>query len=73
MEYPTSYRTIQIDGLSIFTERPARRRADADPVGGANRHYGLNNFAHREPLDELNPLHEWVTNANDAELILRVS
>jgi hypothetical protein len=31
-----------------------------DPVGGANRHYDLNNFAHREPLDELNPLHEWV-------------
>jgi hypothetical protein len=31
-----------------------------DPVGGANRHYSLDNFPHREPLDELNPLHEWV-------------
>jgi hypothetical protein len=31
-----------------------------DPVGGANRHYDPNNFPHREPLDELNPLHEWV-------------
>jgi len=31
-----------------------------DPVGGANRHYDLNNFPHREPLDELNPLHAWV-------------
>ena len=31
-----------------------------DPVGGANRHYNLNNFPNREPLDELNPLHEWV-------------
>jgi hypothetical protein len=30
-----------------------------DPVGGANRHIDLNNFPHREPLDE-NPLHEWV-------------
>jgi len=25
VEYPTFYRTIQIDGLSIFTERPARK------------------------------------------------
>jgi hypothetical protein len=31
-----------------------------DPVGGANRHYSLDNFPNREPLDELNPLHEWV-------------
>ncbi|MFI5094913.1 MAG: hypothetical protein ACHQIK_15835 [Candidatus Acidiferrales bacterium] len=31
-----------------------------DPVGGANRHIGLNGFPHREPLDGENPLHEWV-------------
>jgi hypothetical protein len=31
-----------------------------DPVGGGNRHYDLNNFPHREPLEELNPRHEWV-------------
>lgn len=31
-----------------------------DPVGGVNRNYDSNNFPHREPLDELNPLHEWV-------------
>jgi len=31
-----------------------------DPMAGGNRHYDLNNFVHREPLDELNPLHEWV-------------
>lgn len=31
-----------------------------DPVGGANRHYNLNSFPNREPLDELNPLHPWV-------------
>jgi hypothetical protein len=31
-----------------------------DPVGGTNRHYGLDNFPNREPLDEQNPLHEWV-------------
>ncbi len=31
-----------------------------DPVGGANRHIGLNGFPHREPLDQENPLHAWV-------------
>ncbi len=31
-----------------------------DPVGGGNRHIGLNGFPHREPLDRENPLHEWV-------------
>lgn len=31
-----------------------------DPVAGANRHYNLNDFPSREPLDGLNPLHEWV-------------
>jgi hypothetical protein len=31
-----------------------------DPVGGTNRHYNLNNFPNREPLDDLNPLHAWV-------------
>jgi len=31
-----------------------------DPVGGTNRHIGLNGFPHREPLDTENPLHEWV-------------
>jgi hypothetical protein len=31
-----------------------------DPVGGNNRHIGLNGFPSREPLDRENPLHEWV-------------
>ena len=31
-----------------------------DPVGGTNRHYDLNSFPNREPLDDLNPLHPWV-------------
>jgi hypothetical protein len=31
-----------------------------DSVGGTNRHYNLNNFPNREPLDDLNPLHAWV-------------
>ena len=31
-----------------------------DPVAGMNRHYNLNNFPNREPLNDLNPLHEWV-------------
>ena len=32
----------------------------SDPVGGNNRHFGLNGFPNREPLDNENPLHEWV-------------
>lgn len=31
-----------------------------DPVGGQARNYRETNFAHREPQDDLNPLHEWV-------------
>jgi hypothetical protein len=32
----------------------------SDLVGGNNRHFGLNGFPNREPLDSENPLHEWV-------------
>lgn len=31
-----------------------------DPVAGNNRHFGLNGFPNREPLDNENPPHEWV-------------
>lgn len=31
-----------------------------DPVAGMNRHLNGDNFPNREPLDEVNPLHEWV-------------
>lgn len=31
-----------------------------DPVAGMNRHYSERNFPNREPLDDVNPLHEWV-------------
>jgi hypothetical protein len=31
-----------------------------DPMAGANRHYNVNDFPNREPLDDLNPLHVWV-------------
>jgi hypothetical protein len=31
-----------------------------DPVGGNNRHIGRNGFPNREPLDDENPMHEWV-------------
>jgi hypothetical protein len=30
-----------------------------DPMAGMNRHYGVNDYPSREPLDE-NPLHPWV-------------
>jgi hypothetical protein len=32
----------------------------SDPVGGNNRHFGLTGFPNREPLDNENPLHQWV-------------
>lgn len=31
-----------------------------DPVAGMNRHYDPENRVYREPLDDLNTLHEWV-------------
>lgn len=31
-----------------------------DPVAGMNRHYDARDFPNREPLDDVNPLHEWV-------------
>ena len=31
-----------------------------DPVAGMNRHYGVNDYPSREPLDDENPLHPWV-------------
>jgi hypothetical protein len=43
-----------------------------DPVGGANRHYDLNNFPNREPLDGLNPLHEWVHECKRRRIDLKV-
>jgi len=42
-----------------------------DPVGGANRHYGLDNFPNREPLNELNPLHKWVHECKRRRIDLR--
>jgi hypothetical protein len=31
-----------------------------DPLAGCNRHFDEFNFPSREPLDDVNPLHEWV-------------
>lgn len=42
-----------------------------DPVGGANRHLDLNNFPNREPLDDLNPPHEWVHECKRRRIDLR--
>lgn len=42
-----------------------------DPVGGANRHIGLNGFPNREPLAEENPLHEWVHKAKRRRIDLK--
>jgi len=42
-----------------------------DPVAGANRHYDFDDFPHREPLDELNPLHDWVHECKRRRIDLR--
>ncbi len=59
----TGYNTLQF----LFTKRRLFEKERElrivlqcfDPMAGANRHYGADNFANREPLDE-NPLHDWV-------------
>jgi hypothetical protein len=43
-----------------------------DPVGGNNRHVGLNGFISREPLDNENPLHEWVHECKRRRVDLKV-
>lgn len=43
-----------------------------DPVGGGNRHFDRNGFPHREPLDNENPLHEWVHPCKRRRIDLKV-
>jgi len=61
---PTRYNFINflfMQGKHFDKERELRAVLTCyDPVGGANRHIDLNGFPHREPLDNENPLHEWV-------------
>ncbi|MBI3697311.1 MAG: hypothetical protein HY238_21050 [Acidobacteria bacterium] len=63
-EEMTGYNTLQCiytKGPSFIWENEVRAvLCSNDPVAGQNRHYGQNNFPHREPLDKVNPLHKWV-------------
>jgi len=42
-----------------------------DPVGGQARNYRETNFPHREPQDDLNPLHAWVHEEKRRRIILK--
>jgi hypothetical protein len=42
-----------------------------DPMAGANRHYGPDNFPNREPLDDINPLHAWVHDSKRRRIDLK--
>lgn len=61
---PVSYNVIHflfMKRKEFHKERELRVvLTSSDPVGGNNRHFGLNGFPNREPLDKENPLHEWV-------------
>jgi len=42
-----------------------------DPLAGMNRHIGPDNTAHREPLDDINPLHPWVPDCKRRRINLK--
>jgi hypothetical protein len=42
-----------------------------DPVGGQARNYRETNFPHREPQDDLNPIHNWVHEEKRRRIILK--
>ncbi len=71
----TGYNATQI----IFTKRPKfawenEIRAvvlSHDPVGGQARNYRDTNFPHREPQDDLNPIHKWVHEEKRRRIVLK--
>jgi hypothetical protein len=71
----TGYNATQI----IFTKRPKfawenEIRAvivSYDPVGGQARNYRETDFPHREPQDDLNPIHKWVHEEKRRRIILK--
>jgi len=59
--------------FSYEREREIRAALYApDPVGGLNRHFNELNFPHREPLNDVNPLHEWVPDFKRRRVDLKV-
>lgn len=71
----TGYNALQI----LFTKRKAygwenEIRAvlcSYDPVGGQARNYRESDFPHREPQDDLNPIHTWVHSHKRRRIILK--
>jgi hypothetical protein len=61
-----------IDFHDIAQERELRVVLQCyDPMAGVNRHCGPDNFPHREPLDDLNPLHPWVHDSKRRRIDLK--
>ena len=60
----TGYNALQIlftKGTAYEWENEVRIALNSpDPVGGQARNYRETNFPHREPQDDLNPIHPWV-------------
>jgi hypothetical protein len=42
-----------------------------DPLAGMNRHIAPDGTAHREPLDDINPLHSWVPDSKRRRIDLK--
>ncbi|MGA8595871.1 MAG: hypothetical protein WB676_14225 [Bryobacteraceae bacterium] len=71
----TAYNLIQF----LFTKRKLYDKErelrvviqSYNPMGGANRHLGPENFPNREPLDDLYPLHKWVHECKRRRIDLR--
>lgn len=42
-----------------------------DPLGATNRHIAPDGMAHREPLDDINPLHPWVPDCKRRRIDLK--
>jgi len=63
-EAMTGYNMLQISftkGHNYAWESEVRAVVCSyDPVGGQARNYRDTNFPHREPQDDLNPLHPWI-------------
>ncbi len=71
----TGYNALQIlftKGKAYEWESEIRTAlCSSDPVGGQARNYRETNFPHREPQDDLNPLHAWVHEDKRRRIVLR--
>jgi hypothetical protein len=71
----TGYNALQIlftKGKDYEWENEVRTVVcSCDPVGGQARNYRETNFPHREPQDDLNPIHAWVHPEKRRRVILR--